>query len=410
MIVDFAPSGSTDGRRQWLSGTVDFAASELPFQRHPDDGSPPEVPAPGSYAYIPITAGGTSFVYNLKVNGQLVRNLRLSGENIARIFTRVITRWSDPALAADNPAILLPDQPIIPVVRAEPAGTTSQLTGWMASQQPSLWNDYCARIGRSPCQPTDRYPTAPGMIAQAGDLGVAGYVAQSSSEGTIGYVNYSYALGSRLPVAKMLNAAGYYTAPTPTNVAVALLRAEVNDDQSSDDYLTEKLDGVYANNDPRTYPLSYYGYMILSMTLRGPLFDAKGRSIGAFASYAMCQGQQRSAALGYAPMPINLVRAALDQIRRVPGAVEQDISTCNNPTFTSAGTDLLTSQAPYPADCDQTGPIQCDTSGGPPAQVPEGHLAWSFPVIMVAFGVISWRRRRSSTMSRTDVVPQGWLK
>jgi phosphate transport system substrate-binding protein len=28
------------------------------------------------------------------------------------------------------------------------------------------------------------------MIAQAGDLGVAGYVSQSYAEGAIGYVNY----------------------------------------------------------------------------------------------------------------------------------------------------------------------------------------------------------------------------
>jgi hypothetical protein len=39
----------------------------------------------------------------------------------------------------------------------------------------------------------------------------------------------------------------------------------------------------------------------------------------------MCQGQQQSAALGYSPMPINLVEDSFNQIRQIPGAVVQSI-------------------------------------------------------------------------------------
>src|ERR1700730_16361185 len=107
MRVNYAPTGSSDGRHQFLSGTVDFAASDIPFQSHPEDGSAPEQPAAGSYAYMPITAGGTVFMYNLLINGQRVTNLRLSGANVTKIFTGVITNWNDPLLAADNPALTL---------------------------------------------------------------------------------------------------------------------------------------------------------------------------------------------------------------------------------------------------------------------------------------------------------------
>src|ERR1019366_5718197 len=100
MRINYAGTGSSDGRRQFLNGTVDFAASDIPFQFHPEDGSPPENPPPGSYAYMPVTAGGTVFMYNLTINGQRVTNLRLSGANIAKIFTGVITTWNDPAIAA----------------------------------------------------------------------------------------------------------------------------------------------------------------------------------------------------------------------------------------------------------------------------------------------------------------------
>ena len=44
---------------------------------------------------------------------------------------------------------------------------------------------------------------------------MSGYVAQNGSNGAIGYVEYSYAIQAGFPVAKVLNAAGYYTDPRP---------------------------------------------------------------------------------------------------------------------------------------------------------------------------------------------------
>src|SRR6202171_6872543 len=73
--VAYFGTGSSEGRRQFLNGTVDFAASDIPFQFSPEDGSPPERPAAGSYAYMPVTAGGTVLMYNLTINGQRVTNL-----------------------------------------------------------------------------------------------------------------------------------------------------------------------------------------------------------------------------------------------------------------------------------------------------------------------------------------------
>ena len=46
---------------------------------------------------------------------------------LAKIFTGAITRWSDPAIAADY-GKALPDIPIIPVVRSDGAGASAQFT------------------------------------------------------------------------------------------------------------------------------------------------------------------------------------------------------------------------------------------------------------------------------------------
>ena len=91
-------------------------------------------------------------------------------------------------------------------------------------------------------------------------------------------------------------------------------------------YLTQDLDNVFTDPDPRTYPLSSYGYLILPTTVQGQFTAAKGKTLAAFATYAMCQGQQESASLGYSPMPVNLVEAAFTQIAEDPGAVLSNIN------------------------------------------------------------------------------------
>jgi phosphate ABC transporter phosphate-binding protein len=373
MQVNYAGTGSSDGRSEFLAGTVDFAASDIPFQSDPTDGSAPENPAPGSYAYIPITAGGTSLMYNLTINGQRVTNLRLSGENIAKIFTGEITNWSDPAIAADNPQLTLPNESIVPVVRSDGSGSSFQFSAWMIAEYPSEWTSLCNASGRAPeCGPSSYWPTTGNMIAQNGDLGVAGYVAQSYAEGAIGYVNYSYALNAKFPVAQMLNVAGYYTEPTPDNVAVSLLQAQVDTtDTNPSLYLTQKLGNVYTDTDPRTYPLSSYSYLILPTTVQGQFSTAKGNTLGAFTYYAMCQGQQESASLGYSPMPYNLVEDTFSQIAKIPGEQvpanelqPSGISLCNNPTIDPSNPsdpNALATTAPEPAACAKQGPIQCAT-------------------------------------------------
>ncbi|TIH33485.1 phosphate ABC transporter substrate-binding protein PstS [Subtercola vilae] len=368
MTVNYSGSGSSAGRADFIAGTVDFAVSEIPFQAKPEDGSAPEAPAT-PYAYMPIVAGGTSFMYNLKIGGKRVTNLRLSGDVITKIFTGVISKWNDPAIQTDNPGLAMPDKSITPVVRSDGSGSTAQFTLWMSKQHPDLWNAFCTSVKRSvPCGLTSQYPEFSGSKAQSGSLGVSGYVSQDYGEGAITYVEYSYALKSGFPVAKVLNSAGYYVEPTAPSVAVALLSAQINTTVGSPDYLTQILDGVYNSADARTYPLSSYSYMIVPTKVGGVFTAEKGKTLGVFTNYLLCEGQQQAAALGYSPLPLNLVQAASDQIKKIPGASTAgvNLATCNNPTFDgkNPASNKLADTAPQPQACDQRGPNQCVTGTG----------------------------------------------
>lgn len=357
MTVNYGGEGSTAGRRAFIEGNVDFAVSEIPFQTSPEDGSAPEIP-PRGYTYMPIVAGGTAFMYNLVIGGKRVTNLRLSGEVITKIFTGAITKWNDPALQADNPGLAMPDKSIVPVVRSDGSGTSAQFTLWMSKQHGGIWT----------AGMRSQFPTPANGKALKGSDGVSGYVSQNYGEGAITYVEYSYAIEAGFPVAKVLNAADYYVEPTANSVAVALLQAQLNQDQGSADYLTQILDGVYNNGDPRTYPLSSYSYMIVPTEVKPPAVftEKKGATLGAFASYFLCEGQQQAGDLGYSPLPMNLVLAGFEQIKRIPGAggANVDPARCNNPTFKpgdSPANNQLAVTAPQPADCDKRGPNQCTT-------------------------------------------------
>ncbi len=362
ITVNFAANGSTSGRNDFKAGQVDFAVSEIPYGL--TDGGVLDGLPPRAFGYMPIVAGGTSFMYNLKIAGKRVTNLRLSGEIITKIFTQQITNWSDPAIKADNPGLALPSRKIVPVARSDGSGTTAQFTAWMAGQHAGLWDDYCRRAGRqvTPCGFTSFYPITNAMVSKAGSQGVAGFVAQDTSEGSITYVEYSYARNAGFPVVKVLNKANYYIEPKAAGVAVALLKAKLNPD------LTQDLRQVYADPDPRAYPLSSYSYMIVPKDTGANFNAEKGRTLSEFAYYFLCEGQQQAEALGYSPLPVNLVQAAVDQVGEIPGSTKKlnrgDLQRCNNPTFSPDGTNTLAKNAPQPSPCDLKGATQCATGTG----------------------------------------------
>ncbi|HET9253838.1 MAG TPA: phosphate ABC transporter substrate-binding protein PstS [Pseudonocardiaceae bacterium] len=369
LTVSYSANGSTSGRNDFRSGQVDFAVSEIPYGL--TDGGVTEPVPDRAFAYLPIVAGGTAFMYNLKIGGKRVTNLRLSGENITKIFTQQITNWADPAIQADNPGLALPVRAIVPVVRSDGAGPTAQFTAWMASQHRALWDAYCHLAGRNitPCGFTSFYPVTSTMIAKAGSQGVAGFVAQDSSEGAITYVEYSYARNSGFPVVKMLNAANYYIEPKASSVAVALLKVKINPD------LTADLSQVYIDTDPRAYPLSSYSYMIIPKDTTSNFNTEKGRTLSEFAYYFLCEGQQQADALGYSPLPINLVAAGVDQVGQIPGSTRKltsnNLSSCHNPTVSPDGGNLLAQTAPQPDSCDLKGSgTQCGSVIGSPTPTP----------------------------------------
>jgi hypothetical protein len=97
------------------------------------------------------------------------------------------------------------------------------------------------------------------------------------------------------------------------------------------------------------------------------LSTGKGTTLAAFGQYALCQGQNQVDALGYSALPINLVQAGFDQLKKIPGSDKVpniNIKGCPNPTFSPDGSNLLAKNDPYPLACDKKGPSQCVAGTG----------------------------------------------
>jgi ABC-type phosphate transport system substrate-binding protein len=378
--INYDPVGSATGREQYIQGENDFAGSDIAFisPSDPDPFAGSDGTIDFAYSYIPDVAGGLAFMYNLQVDGQKITNLRLRPQTLAEIFTGHITNWDNPTITHDYGA-QLPNLPITVVTRSDGAGESYFLSRWMWKMYPSLWEGFChAQGGPSNCGPTELYPgQSAGFKALDGAEDVAGYIASPTNNGAIGYAETYYALNYHIPIVSVANPAGYYVQPTGSNVAIALEKAQIDENQNDVTFLMQNLDNVYTDTDPRAYPLSAYSYLIVprnkrtiggtTYTPRSGTTTATGVSLSTYINFILCGAQASAVSLGYSPLPGPMVTGGFLQDGDIPGAVPSpaahNYATCNNPAFYD-GKDVLTATAPYPLACQKvTAPLNASCTG-----------------------------------------------
>ncbi|MCL2516393.1 MAG: substrate-binding domain-containing protein [Microbacteriaceae bacterium] len=369
VTVDYNPVGSSTGRDDFARQTnASFADSEIPFTGDASDPSDSVTPN-FTYGMLPVVAGGTAFMYNLPIGGQQYSGLKLNMATIAGIFSGKITQWNDPAIAKTNPGVALPAHVIDVVVRSDGSGATAQFKLWMLRQFPADYTYLAQHTGGSTSHASSYFPTGSltNFIAQNGSTGVTTYT--QNTPYTLDYDEYSYALQAGLPVAKVENAAGFFTTPTQYAVAVALIAAKIDTNPKDPNYLSQDLSAVYSYGDPRSYPMSMYSYEVVPDQTNLVTSTSKGASLAWVSTQAICRWQADMGPLGYSPLPMNLVLAGMQQILKIPGidaattasihaaqtgVLSAGTNPCDNPTF-QPGDDpshnLLVDTAAFPAGC-----------------------------------------------------------
>jgi phosphate transport system substrate-binding protein len=397
--IVYTGEGSASGRTDFRNYANDFAVSDIGFQGiDPRTGqndsacqnistTPPTKCR--SYVYLPIVAGGTSFPYHITVAGRLVDSLRLSGETIAKIFTNQIQYWNNSAITKDNDGHFylagggevssLPATRIIPVLDSEGSGASAQFTRYLDTEYPSIWRpfDGITASAAAGAGMTEYFPRQGNAEAEPGSDGIIDFITSAAGNGSIGYNEYSYARNESCtgcgsngwPVALLENHAGYFTAPTQYNVAVALTKAQINMQKNSPDYLLQNLNNVYSNPDKRAYALSSYSYMIIPTSPTDQTMSTpKRQTLADFIDWDICGGQIEMGGKGYSPLPINLAQASFAQMDKLHTADKSvqisslNIATqCDNPTFWAGhpNGNFLAQVAPEPPSCDDSTQSPC---------------------------------------------------
>ena len=283
--VDYQSVGSGAGITQFTNKTVDFGASDAAMT---DD----EIAkVDRGVQLIPMTAGSIVLSYNLP---DLSAPLRLSRKTYSGIFLGKITKWDDPAVAADNPGAKLPALAITLVHRADSSGTTYNMTSHLSAISP----DWMAGPG------TSKAPNWPTGIGSKGNEGVTSTLQQTP--GAIGYVEYGYAKQSKLTMAVLENKVGKFVAPTTASGQAALGAAQLPDNLRL--FLPDP-EGADA------YPIVTYTWLLLYKNSDKPASTAALKEI---VKYCLTDGQKISEEMGYIPLPPSVVTAdlkALDNVK-----------------------------------------------------------------------------------------------
>ncbi|MBL8772263.1 MAG: phosphate ABC transporter substrate-binding protein PstS [Phenylobacterium sp.] len=273
LTLNYQAIGSGGGIKQIKAKTVAFGASDKPLK--------PEELAEAGLVQFPTVIGGVVPIVNLPgvQNGQL----KLTGPLLADIYLGKVARWTDPAIAAVNPGLKLPNLPITVVHRSDGSGTSFLFTSYLTAAAPQ-W----ATVGANDAI---AWPTGQGG---KGNDGVAGYVKQTP--GAIGYVEYAFAKQNGMPTASLQNAAGQFVAPTAESFAAAAAGADWS-----------KAPGFYLLliNQPGqgTWPITGATFVLMH---KAQADAATGKSVLSFVDWAYSKGDASANELAYVPLPAEL--------------------------------------------------------------------------------------------------------
>jgi phosphate transport system substrate-binding protein len=286
--VTYQSKGSGAGIRDFQNRVVDFAASDAAMNDE-------EIAAvKEGVQLLPMTAGEVVLAYNL---GGGVKDLKLPRKVYPAIFLGKIKKWNDPAIAAANPGVKLPDMEITVVVRADSSGTTYVFSKHLSTISPEF--EKAVGIGKSL-----NWPDEAKMVKSPKNDGVTATIKQTP--GAIGYIEFGFARMSKLNMAHLENKEGQFISPGGQGGPDALANAEIPEDMRV--WISDPAGAT-------SYPIVTYTWMVFYKKYDDP---KKAEALRKMVAYCLDEGQKISDKAGYIPLPPNViekVRAASANIQ-----------------------------------------------------------------------------------------------
>jgi phosphate transport system substrate-binding protein len=290
--ISYQAVGSGEGVKRFMGHQVDFGASDVAMT---DDELTAAEEDGGPVLHIPTVIGAVVVAYSLPGG---LPHLRMDGKLVGQIFLGRVRSWNDPAIAAQNPGVALPDLPVTVVHRSDSSGTTANFTGFVANHSP----DFKSRVGTGK---SVRWPV--GQAAQ-GSSGVAKRI--KATKGAVGYVELTYALDQQLGYAAVENSAGRFVTPSPATMAAAAAGLELV--SVINNFRVSLIDATGAD----AYPITSWTFILVRESQSDPV---KARTVANLLWYMTHQGQASATSLHYAPLPSFLIDPIEAKIRLISG-------------------------------------------------------------------------------------------
>jgi phosphate transport system substrate-binding protein len=283
VTINYAGGGSGKGRQDLADQVVDWAGTDAPIPA-----SDVSKFKGGTVLYFPTVVAPITVSYHLSG----VSNLAMSADTVAKIFSRQVKTWDDPAIKADNPSVSLPSTAITVVHRSDGSGTTQNFTKYLTKAAPTVWT---LGSGTTVNWPAD---TQTGN----GNAGVAQVV--KATDGAVGYVDYADAKTSQLSLAGIKTSAGVVQ-PTLEGASNALKGITINADLTYDP-INSQAAGAYPITSP-TWIIAY----------KTQTDKNKGEVLKAFLTFLLTDGQKTANDSEFAPLSSDLASKALAQVNQI---------------------------------------------------------------------------------------------
>jgi phosphate transport system substrate-binding protein len=285
--MNYQSIGSGGGIKQITAKTVDFGASDMPLK-------PADLEKDG-LTQFPMVMGGVVPVVNIP--GIEAGQLKLDGKVLGDIYLGKITKWNDPAIAALNSGLKLPDLAIAPVYRSDGSGTTFIFTHYLSEVSPE-WKD---KIGENT---SVQFPTG---IGGKGNEGVSAMA--SRTVGAIGYVEYAYAKQNKLTYALLRNKDGQFVSPESSAFRAAAANA---------DWLKAQDFNLLLTNQPgkESWPITGATFILMHKQQSKP---EVAREVINFFAWAYLNGGKLADELDYVPMPESVVKLVEQSWQQIKG-------------------------------------------------------------------------------------------
>ncbi len=273
--VNYLAIGSGAGIQQVKAGQSTFGASDKPL--------PPEDLKAADLMQFPLVIGGVVVVVN--IDGVAPGQLRLSGEVLSAVFLGKVSNWNDPAIAALNPDLKLPDLKITVTHRSDPSGTTFNFVNYLGK----VSEEWKTKVGEGTMV---AWPTGTGG---GGNDGVTRYV--NYIKGSIGYVELSYAIQHKMTYALLRNKSGAFVRPSPESFEAAAASAT----WTSPDFYQLLTDAPGA----QSWPITATTFALMPRQAHDAARSAEALK---FFKSSLSGGRADAQNLGYVPLPENLVK------------------------------------------------------------------------------------------------------